>query len=65
MSRRRALGAVLLDLERVLEEMVDAHELQWGDVVWLVWGWLMVHRPDARERYRDGSSPELRYEPRD
>lgn len=63
MSKRRRLGDVLLDLEKVLEEMVDSHDLQWYDVLFLVFGWLQVHRPDAQEKYLDGSHPVLYYGP--
>lgn len=61
---KRPLGQVLLDLEKVLEEMVDNHELQWSDVLFLVYGWLQVHRPSAQEKYTsDNSSPVFKYGP--
>lgn len=57
----RPLGIVLLELETVLNEMVD-HDLQWADVLFIVYGWLQVHNPDGKEIYEDGSSPVLKYE---
>lgn len=61
----RALGEVLLNLETTLEEMVDDHDLQWGDVLGLVAVWLQIHRPNAQEVYLDGSHPIFNYGPGD
>lgn len=66
MKKRRALGDILLDLEVLLEELVDSHDLQWSDVIFLVFGWLNVHRPSAQETYtKDGSHPVLFYGPKE
>jgi hypothetical protein len=59
----RKLGELLLDLEKVLDEMIDHHDLQWGDILSLVYGHLQVHRPDAQEQYVDGGSPVFYYGP--
>lgn len=60
----RKLGDILLDLEVILDEMVDSHELQVGDILNLVYGHLVIHRPDAKEVYvSDGSSPVFKYGP--
>jgi hypothetical protein len=59
----RKLGDILLDLEELLDEAVDDHELQWGDVLALVHSHLVVHRPDAQEEYVDGGHPEFHYGP--
>lgn len=48
-------------MEPLLEELVDDHDLQWYDVLFLVLGWLMVHRPHAQEEYKDGSKPVFYY----
>lgn len=61
--KKRKLGDILLDLEVLLDEMIDAHDLQWGEVLALVFCWLQIHRPDAKEEYEDGSSPKYRYGP--
>ena len=61
----RMLGDILLDMEKILDEMVDTHELQFGDILALVHSHLLVHRPDAQEVYTaDNSSPEFKYGPR-
>lgn len=58
---KRKLGAVLLDLEAILDEMIDNHDLQFGDILGLVHAHLMVHRPDAQEEYTDGGHPVFFY----
>lgn len=60
-KRKRSTGEILLELEPLLEELTDDHELQWSDTLFLVYGWLMVHRPEAREEYLDGTHPEFFY----
>jgi hypothetical protein len=60
----RTAGEILLEMEPLLEELVDAQELQYSDVLYLILGWLDVHRPGAKEQYLDGSSPEFYYGPR-
>lgn len=52
-------GDLLLQLERVLEQMIDYHEVQRYDVLGAVDYWVRVHRPDAVEEYLDGSIPDL------
>jgi hypothetical protein len=61
----RPLGKILLDIEPLLEEMVDGHDLQWSDVLALVHVWLEVHRPAAQEEYLDGTTPVFKYGPKD
>jgi hypothetical protein len=62
-KKRRKIGAIFLDLEKILLELVD-HGMQWGDILFQVYGYLMVHAPGAREEYKDGTNPELTYGPR-
>jgi len=65
-KKRERLGDILLDLEKVLDRMVDQHDLQWGDVLALVHQHLQVHRPDAQETYEDDNShPVFYYGPMD
>lgn len=59
----RPMGGILLDLEKLMEEMVYDHDLQWGDVISLVHGYLMVHMPTAQEEYVEGGHPVLYYGP--
>ena len=59
----RPMGDILLDLEELINEMTDDHDLQWGDVLNLMYGYLLVHRPDAREEYTEGGHPKFYYGP--
>jgi hypothetical protein len=54
---------VTSDLENILEEMTDpeGHDMQWHEVFFAVFGWLMIHAPQAKEEYEDGTSPVLYY----
>lgn len=61
-KRRRKIGVILLDLEQILLELVD-HGMQWGDIIFQIYGYLMIHCPGAREEYTDGTHPELSYGP--
>jgi hypothetical protein len=63
-KRLRRLGDVISDLEDVVQEMVGEHDLQWGDILSLVHGYLRVHNPGAQEEYVDGGSPEFYYGPK-
>lgn len=60
-KRTRPTGDILLDMEPLLEELVDIHELQWYDILFLIYGWLMAHRPLAQEKYKDGHRPLFYY----
>jgi hypothetical protein len=60
----RPLGEILLELEKLTLEMVEDHDLQWGDILNLQRGYLEVHCPGAQEQYIGGGSPEFYYGPR-
>lgn len=60
--KRRSVGDVLCDMEVLLDELVDIHELQHGDILSLVNSQLELHRPDAREVLVKGKrKPTMRY----
>lgn len=61
MAKQKQLGELLLELEEILDQMVDKQDLQWADMLFLVYGHLMVHRPDAQEVYEDGTNPIFYY----
>lgn len=63
-KKLRPLGDITLDLEVVLEEMIDKHELQLGELLNLIRGWVEIHRPEAIEKYLDDSSPIFYYGPK-
>jgi len=60
MAKLRKLGDVLLDMEPLILEMVD-HGLEYGDILNLVYGYLEVHAPGAKEEYTDGTHPVFFY----
>lgn len=52
----------MLDLEFLLDEAVDVHEMQMGDILYIIYGHLKIHRPDCIETYvEDETSPEFYY----
>lgn len=57
----RPYGEILLDLEALYDEAIDTHKVQWADLLNHCHIHLMVHRPDAREEYLDGTHPEFHY----
>lgn len=52
--KKRKYGDILLDLEKLYDEAIDNHEVQWADLIGHCYVHLMVHRPDAKEKYVDG-----------
>ncbi len=62
--KKQSIGDTLLDLEPLLEQLVDSHELQRGEILALINSWITIHRPGCIEEYTDGSQPELYYGPR-
>jgi hypothetical protein len=62
-SRIRSFGKILLDMEILLDEMVDDHDVQLGDLLGLVNSWAQVHRPDCIEEYIEGGRPAHFYGP--
>lgn len=67
-KKLRPLGDIMLDFEKLREEMVDKHDLQWGDVLGLVLMDLMVHAPEAQEAYTracGGGHPAFYYGPKE
>jgi hypothetical protein len=57
----RPLGDITLDLEPLLCEMVEQHDLQAGEVLALIRQYLEIHLPDCFEEYTDGTKPEFYY----
>lgn len=60
----RPLGDILLDMEPLILEAMEDHDLQHGDMLGIIYTYLMVHYPGGREEYEDGSRPEFYYGPR-
>lgn len=61
----RPMGCITLEMEKLLEEMTEDHDLQWGEVLGLVHTWLQIHAPQAQEEYvGSNNSPIFYYGPR-
>lgn len=61
-KKLRKLGDITSDLEPLLLEMVVEHELQMGEVLNLIRGYLEIHCPGCKEVYtKDGSNPVFFY----
>lgn len=58
--KTRKIGAILLDMEILIDELVEAG-LQWGDILALVHSHLQVHNPEAQEIYADDDSSPIFY----
>lgn len=58
----RPLGEILLDIEPLILEAAEDHDLQHGDFYGILHAYLDVHLPDNKEVYtEDGSSPVFFY----
>lgn len=55
--KKRTTGDILLDIEPLILELVEKQGLQTGDVLALIYGYLLIHCPGAMEEYEDGSNP--------
>lgn len=53
----RALGDVTCDLEPLLLEMVTDHDLQHGEILNIIRGYLEIHCMASKEQYTDGTQP--------
>ncbi len=65
-TKLRSMNSILLDMETLLEELTDEdkHSLQYGEILYLIYSWLEIHAPHAKEIYLDKSSPILYYGPK-
>lgn len=61
----RALGDIISDMEDLVFEMVDDHDMQRGDILAIVKNYIDVHCPESIEEYEDGSNPVYFYGPID
>lgn len=64
MAKKRKVGDIFLELEILIDELIEDHEFQWGDILYWILGHLKIHRPDAQEEYLDGTNPEFQYGPK-
>ena len=49
----RPYGEIMCEMEPLLEEMCDDHEMQLHEVLGSVEAWVKFHRPDAIEELED------------
>jgi hypothetical protein len=60
----RPAGDIMLDMEKLLFELHIDHDMQHGEVLYLINGWQKIHVPSQIETYvEDGTHPVL-YGPR-
>ena len=57
----RPMSDIMFDVEDIVTEMIETHDLQHGEVLSLVKGYLDVHFPESIEEYEDGSNPVYYY----
>lgn len=61
MSKLRPFGQLTDDLEDLLGEAAQQHDLQAGEIIHWVYNYLMVHYPDSIEKYVDNTIPIMYY----
>lgn len=37
------------NLQKLIQQYCINHDMQWGEVLYLVYGYLVIHRPDAKD----------------
>ncbi len=52
-------------MEVLRNEMIDDHNVQFGDLIYELYQWLVIHRPDAQEVYIEGDNPVFYYGPKE
>jgi hypothetical protein len=57
----RPMGVITANMETLLEEMTNDHDLQWGEVLSLVHAWLTIHAPQAQEQYYENNEVPVFY----
>lgn len=64
-KEKRSYGDILLDMETLINEAIDDHDVQAGDLLYGLYGYLKIHRPDSFEVYEDDNqNPEFYYGPK-
>lgn len=61
----RKMGDILLDLEPILFELTEEHEMQLGELLALIKCWTEIHSPGSIEEYQDDTHPVYYYGPRE
>ena len=59
-KKLRRVGDIMLDMEKLLFELHIDHDMQHGEVLYLINGWQKIHVLSQIETYeKDGSHPVL------
>ncbi len=58
-KKLRPVGDILTDMEALLFELHIEHDLQHGEVLYMINGWQKIHVPDQIETYEDNTHPVL------
>ena len=59
-KKLRRGGDIMLDMEKLLFELHTDHDMQHGEVLYLINGWQKIHVPGQIETYlKDGTHPIL------
>lgn len=53
----RRVGDIMLDMEELLMELTEGHDMQMGEILALVKAWIEIHAPDSIEEYTDDTRP--------
>lgn len=57
----RRLGDIMLDMEILLEEMAIGHDLQYHEMLGIIYAHLVLHYPESQEEFLDGKKPKFEY----
>jgi len=60
----RKVGDIMLDMEKLLFELHVDHDMQHGEVLYLINGWQKIHVPGQIETYVDDGSHPVLYGPK-
>lgn len=59
-KKLRKVGDIMMDMEKLLLELHIGHDMQHGEVLYLINGWQKIHVPHQIETYeKDGTHPIL------
>lgn len=59
----RPVGDILLEMEPLLFELTETHQLQLGEMLCLFERWARIHYPGCVEQYQDDTEPVSFYGP--
>ncbi len=63
-NKLRRVGDIMLDMEKLLFELHCDHDMQHGEVLYLINGWQKIHVPKQIETYTDDGTHPVLYGPK-